>query len=108
MGDGPAADAGAIGLEGEAAEQFAGDGAVGRARRGRKKTCGQSDGVRRPVRLMIAAGNAWLPSPGAALGASAQVVGAQLVDAGQTQSEFRSEARCGKFTCSQLSEEVAD
>ena len=57
---------------------------------------------------MIAAGNAWLPSPGAALGASAQVVGAQFVDAGQAQAEFRSEARRGKFTCSQLSEEVAD
>lgn len=107
-GDGPAADAGAIGLEGEAAEQFAGDGAVGGARRGRKKACGQGDGVRRPAWLMITAGNARLPSPGAALGAGAQVVGAQLVDAGQAQAEFRSEARCGKFTCSQLSEKVAD
>jgi hypothetical protein len=57
---------------------------------------------------MIAAGKARLPSPGAALGASAQVVGAQLVDAGQAQAEFRSEACCGKFTRSQLSEKVAD
>jgi len=108
VGDGPAADAGAIGLEGEAAEQFAGDGAVGARRGGGKKTCGQSDGISRPVWLMITAGNSRLPSPGSTLGAGAQVVGAQFVDAGQAQAEFRSEARCGKFTCSQLSEKVAD
>ena len=107
-GESPAADAGAIGFEGEAAEQFAGDGAVGGARGGRKKTCGESDGVRRPVRLMIAAGSSWLPSLGAALGAGAEVVGAELVDAGQAQAEFRSEASCRKFVCSQLLEKVAD
>ena len=108
VGDGPAADAGAIGLEGEAAEQFAGDGAVGARRGGTQKTCGQNDGVRRPVWLMIAAGNARLPSPGAALGAGAQVVGAELVNAGQAQAEFRREARCRKFAGSQLGEKVAD
>jgi len=108
VGDSPAADAGAIGLEGEAAEQFAGDSAVGGARGGRKKTCGESDGISRPVRLMIAAGNSWLPSLSAALGAGAEVGGAELVDAGQAETEFRSEASCRKLVCSPLSEKVAD
>ena len=108
VGDGPAADAGAIGLEGEAAEQFAGDGAVGGARGGGKKTCGESGGVSRPVRLMIAAGNSRLPNPGTALGTGAEVIGAELVDAGQAEAQFGCEASCRKFARSQLSKKVAN
>ena len=106
--DGPAADAGAIGFEGQAAKQFAGDGAVGGTGRGRKKACGESDGLRRPVWLMIAAGAAWLPGIGPALGTSAEVFGAELVDASQTEAEFGGEGGCRKLTRPQISEKVAD
>ena len=57
---------------------------------------------------MIAAGNSWLPNLGTALGAGAQGVGAELVDAGQAEAEFRSEASCRKLVCSPLREKVAD
>ena len=58
--------------------------------------------------MMIAAGNAWLPSLGAAHGAGAEIFGAKLADAGQAEAEFRSVARRRKLACSKLSEKVTD
>ena len=54
--DGPAADTGPIGLEMEAAVEFAGDGTVGGSGLGGEEFGGQRAGFRRPVRVMIAPG----------------------------------------------------
>ena len=53
---GPTADAGAVGVEVEAAVKFAGDGAVGGGWFGGEEFGGQSDGFGRPVGMMIPAG----------------------------------------------------
>ena len=77
--DGPAADTGAVGFEVEAAEQFAGDGTVGTRGFAGEEFGGQSDRFDRPVRVMIATGQARRPRFGAALGAGGQILGAELV-----------------------------
>ena len=71
--DGPAADAGAVGGEVEAAVEFAGGGAVGGGWLGGQEFGEQIQDGLRPSRIMVAAGKAWGPSVGAALGASAEV-----------------------------------
>ena len=57
--DGPAADTGAVGLEIEAAMEFAGSGAVGGWRLGGEQFGQQGGDSRRPDGSMIAAGDAW-------------------------------------------------
>jgi len=54
--DSPAADAGAVGFEVEAAEQFAGDGAVGARRFGGEEFGDQGRDLGGPLRMVIAAG----------------------------------------------------
>lgn len=58
MFDGPAADAGAVGFEVEAAMQFAGGGAVGGGRFGGEEFGDQVGDFGGPIRLMIPAGEA--------------------------------------------------
>ena len=93
-GDGPAADAGAVGLEIEAAEQLAGDGAVGRARRGAEQAGGQSERLRRPVWMMVAPRTPRRPGVGLPLRAGAKIIGAKLVKTSQPQTEIGGQS-CG-------------
>ncbi len=58
VGEGPAADTGAVGFEVEAAEQFAGDGTVGTRGFAGEEFGGQSDRFDGPVRVVIATGQA--------------------------------------------------
>lgn len=51
--DGPAADAGAVGFEVEAAVEFAGDGAVGARRFGAEEFGGQREGFGGPIGMVI-------------------------------------------------------
>ena len=108
MSESPATDTGAIGLEGEAAQEFAGDGAVGGAGRGGEQAGGQRDDLRRPVWVMIAARSARLPEIGPSLRTGAKVIGAKLINSGAPETEFQSESGSGKPARAQLGEEMAD
>ena len=61
IGDGPAADTGAVGFEIESAEEFAGTSAVGNRGFGGEQFFKQVTGGGRPDGLMISAGEAWRP-----------------------------------------------
>ena len=87
-GDGPAADAGAVGLEIETAEQFAGDGTAGRARRGTEQPGGQSQGLRGPVWMMVAPRTPRLPGVGLLLRTGAKIIGAKLVKTSEPRTEL--------------------
>lgn len=69
----PAADAGAVGLEVQAAVEFAGDGAVGTGRSDGEKSGGQSDGLGGPPGLMCATGPAVCQASGGAQVTSPQI-----------------------------------
>jgi hypothetical protein len=86
--DGPAADAGAIGFEVEAAEEFAGDGAVGARRLGGEEFDGQGDGFGGPMGMVVTARESWRPGLRPAAGAGAEVIGVEFVEAGMGQSQF--------------------
>ena len=85
---GPAADAGAVGLEAEPAEQFAGDGAVGGGRARAKQARGEGEGFLWPRRPMIAARRQRLPICRAASGAGAEVSGAKLVETAEADPQL--------------------
>ena len=106
--DGPAADAGTVGFEVEAAVEFAGGGAVGGRGLGGEEFGEQGgDGVG-PSRVVIAAGEAGGPALGLALGTGTQVTGAQLVEAADTDAQFGGDC-CGRTVAATgLGEEVAD
>src|SRR3989442_436291 len=67
--NGPAAHAGAVGFEAEAAEQFAGSSAVGGRGFGGEKFCQQDDDLGGPARVMITARADRRPSASPGLGA---------------------------------------
>ena len=108
VGDGPAADTGAVGLESEPAQQLAGGGAVGGARRGGQQAGGESDGLRRPVWMMIATRSAGQPGIRLPASAGAQIPGAQLVNPSAPEAEFERESGGGKPARAKLCEEMAD
>ena len=108
MFDRPAADAGAVGFEAEAAMEFAGDGTVGGRRLGGEKFGGQGGGFRRPARVVIPAGETGRPGFGAALSAGEQVVGAQSVKAAQADAQFQSDGFGRERGGAGLSQEMAD
>ena len=85
--DGPASDTSPVGFELKAAKQFAGGGAVGGRRLGSQQLPEQFGGFGGPVRPMLATGDAWYPSIGASLRASAQITAVKFVEtsAGETQ-----------------------
>ena len=85
---GPAADAGAVGLEVEAAVEFAGRSTVGGGRLGGEQFGEQCGDIGGPVWLVIAAGQTGRPSVSATLSAGEQVVGAQLVVTADTDAQF--------------------
>lgn len=88
VSESPAADAGAVGLESEAAQEFAGDGAVGGARRGGEQAGGEGGDLRGPVRMMIAARSARFPLLRGASRARPQVIGAKLVEATEADAQL--------------------
>ena len=85
---GPAADAGAVGLEVEATMEFAGAGAVGARRFDGEEFGGQGDGFGGPVGVMIAAGAAGGPSFVLAVRTGTEIVGAEFVEAGTGQAQL--------------------
>jgi len=88
MGDGPAADAGAVGFEVEPAMGFTGGGAVGGRGLGGEQFGDQGSDFSGPCWLVIPAGPTGRPGLGVALGAGAQVVRAQLVVAAEADAQF--------------------
>ena len=86
--EGPTAHAGAVGLEAQAAVEFAGGGAVGGGRLGGEKLGEQGGDCGGPVRMVIAAGTARRPGVGLTVGAGVKVVAIELVEAGTPQAQF--------------------
>lgn len=99
---------GAVGLEVEAAVEFAGDGAVGAGWFYGEEFGGQGDGFLRPLRVMIAAGDAWSPGVGLAMGAGQQIAGAELVEAAEADSQFERDGCWGDQAATGLGEEMTD
>ena len=83
MLDGPAADAGAVGFEVEAALEFAGAGVVSGGRFGGKEFGEQFRDRLGPLGMMSATGTTWGPDFGLALGAGAQVLAVEFIEAGE-------------------------
>jgi len=108
VGDGPAADTGAVGFKVETAEQFTGDGTVGTRGFYGEQFGGQSDRLSRPVGVMIATGEAGRPRIGATLGAGGQILGAELVVAAQADAQFEGDGGWCDLAGAGLSEEMAD
>lgn len=88
LSDGPTADTGPVGPETKTAKQFAGNGAVGRARRGREQPSRQSRSLRRPGRMMNAARNTRSPRMRAPQSASAEKGSAKFINSGAAKAEF--------------------
>ena len=85
---GPAADTGAVGLEVEATEQFAGGGAIGRGRFGGKQLGQERRHLRRPVWIMVAAGQTGRPRFRLPPSAGTQILAVEFVEAGPAESQF--------------------
>lgn len=86
--DGPAANAGAVGFELAAPQQFAGDGVVRNRWFGGKEFTCQSSDFCWPSRLMIATGGTRNPSVCAALSTSFEILVEELVKASPADLEF--------------------
>ena len=108
MGDGPAADAGAVGFEVETTMGFTGGGAVRGGWLGGEQFGDQGGGFSRPVWLVITARETWRPSIGAALSAGEQVVGAELVEAADADAQFERDRFGRKQAGAGLGKEMAD
>ena len=108
MGDGPAADAGAVGFEVEPTMGFTGGGAVGGRWLGGEQFGDQGGDFSGPFRLVIAARQTGRPGLGVALRASEQVVRAQLVEATEADPQFERDGFRRKDAGASLGEEMAD
>lgn len=86
--DGPAADAGAVGLEVQPAVEFAGDTTVGARRFGGEEFGGKGAGFGGPLWVMVAAGEPRRPSVGLAVGAGVEITGVEFVEAGTGQAQL--------------------
>jgi hypothetical protein len=106
--EGPAADAGAVGLEVQAAVEFAGGGAVRGGRLGRKELGEQCADLVGPGGMMVAAGAAGRPGIGVALGAGAQIVGVEFVEASAGQAQFGGGGTCGEVPGAMVGQELTD
>ena len=82
VGDGPAADAGAVGFEVKPAVEFTGGSTVGGGRLGGEEFGEQRRHFGGPVGVMIAAGQSGRPGFRAALGTGAEILAVELVEAG--------------------------
>ena len=108
VGDGPAANRSAVGLEIEPAQQLAGDGAVGGRRRRTQQPSRQSEGIIWPCLAMVAARRTRLPQVRTAIGTSAEIIGAKLVNARFTHAQLRSDTRCAQLARAEALKQVAD
>ena len=108
MFDGPTTDAGAVGVEIEAAVEFTGGGAVGGRWFGGEQFGEQGGDFDRPFRVMIATGETGRPDFGVALSAGEQVVGTQLVEAAHTDAQFERDRLGPEQARTGLCEEMAD
>jgi len=108
VGEGPAADGGAVGSDLESAVEFAGGGAVAAGRFGGQEFGEEGGGFGGPVRMVITAGTAWRPSVGAALGTGPEVVGAELVAAAEAQAQFHGEGLERQIAGAGLGKELTD
>jgi hypothetical protein len=106
--EGPAPDAGAVGLEVEAAVEFAGDGAVRARGFGGEKFGGQGNGIGGPVGVMVAAGEARRPSVGLAVGAGLEIIGVEFVEAGAGQAQLAGGGAGADLAGAITVEEMAD
>jgi len=84
--NGPAADAGAVGLKFQTAVQFAGGRAVGRGRFGRKELGEQVSDFCRPIGMMITAREARRPGLSLGLSAGAQILAVKFIEARSGQA----------------------
>jgi len=82
VGDGPAADAGAVGFEVKPAVEFTGGSAVGGGGLGGEEFGEQRRHFGGPVGVMIAARQSGRPGLRAALGTGAEILAVELVEAG--------------------------
>ena len=105
---GPAADAGAVGFEVEAAQQFAGAGAVGGGRLGREEGGELGDDGRWPVAVVVAARTAGGPAVGLALRGSAEIGAVELVEAGFGELELGLGGGCAELVGAELGQQMAD
>ena len=105
---GPRANAGAVGFEVEAAQEFAGDGAVGGGRLGGEPFGDQGGDFRGPFGVVIAARTAGRPSVGVPLGTGEEVAGAQWVEATQADAQFEGDGFRGQQAGAGLGKEMAD
>jgi len=108
MGDGPAADAGAVGFEVETTMGFTGRGAGGGRWLGGEQFGDQGGDFSGPFRLVIAARQTGRPGFGVALSAGEQVVRAQLVEATEADPQFERDGFRRKDAGASLGEEMAD
>jgi len=106
--NGPAADAGAVGFEVQAAVEFAGDSAVGARGFGGEEFGGEGDGFGGPLRVMVAAGAARRPGVGLAAGAGVEIIGVEFVEAGAGQAEFSGGGASADLAGAIFMEEVTD
>jgi hypothetical protein len=108
MFEGPAADAGAVGLEVQAALEFTGGGAGGGGRLGGQEFGEEGGHFGGPIRLGIAARQAGGPGCGLALGAGEQGVRAPLIVAADAEAQFQRD-RFGRETAGAgLGKEMTD
>jgi len=106
--EGPAADTGTVGFEVEAAEQFAGGGAVGRGRFGGEEFSKQRRDFGWPVGVVVTAGEAGRPGPRVASGGGQQILGSELVKATQANAQFGGDRRRSEVPGAGLSQEMTD
>jgi hypothetical protein len=108
VGDGPAPDAGAVGLAVQPAVEFAGHGAVGARRFGGEEFGGQRDGWGGPLGVMIAAGEAGPPGFALAVRAGAEIISVEFVEAGTGQTQFAGGGAGAELAGAMTVEEVTD
>ncbi len=108
MGEGPAADAGAVGFEVEPTMGFTGGGAVAGRGLGGEQFGDQGGDFHGPVRWVIAARATGRPGFGAALSPGEQVVRAQLVVATDAHAQFQRDGFGGEEAGAGLGQEMAD
>lgn len=105
---GPAANAGAVGFKIQPAMQFAGGGAVGGGRLGGKEFGEQQGDFVRPVGVMIAAGKSGRPNLGLTLGAGAEVLAVEFVEARSGQAQLPGRVAGRKFFVAMAGQEMTD
>jgi hypothetical protein len=86
--EGPSSNAGEVGFEMEAAQEFTGDGTVGARRLGGKEFSDQGGDLWGPRRLMIATGESGRPGLSAVGGAGPEVLAVKFIEAGTAQPQF--------------------